>query len=101
MKYSYWQTGVPVEGVVSSVSGVASKLGAGIGSAATGFLMGISGYLGGAEVQSESALGMVSFIYAGLPSICFIIELIILQFYDLDIRMPQIEKEISGKEDVW
>lgn len=101
MKYSYWQTGVPVEGVVSSVSGVATKLGAGLGAAAIGILMGISGYVGGAAIQSDSALGMIKFLYAGLPTICVIIELIALRFYDLDSKMPQIEKEIASKENIF
>jgi len=97
MKYSLWRDGVPVEGVISSVSGVATKLGAGLGSAAVGILMGISGYIGGAAVQSPAALGMIKFLYAGMPTVSMLLVLFVLRFYDLDEKMPRIEKELKEK----
>lgn len=98
MKYSYYQTGLKMEGVVASVNGVATKLGAGIGAAIVGLLMGRSGYDGQLAVQSDSALSMINFLYAGFPAICAIICIIVMQFYTLDKKLPEIDAEIARRE---
>lgn len=97
MKYSYWQTGIPIEGVISSVNGVATKIGAGLGAVSIGLLMGMSGYDGALAVQSDSALGMIKFLYIGLPAICCIIGLIAMHFYTLDKKLPEIEAELDKR----
>lgn len=97
MKYSYWQTGIPIEGVVSSVNGVATKIGSGLGAVSIGLLMGMSGFDGALTAQRDSALSMIKFLYIGLPAICCIVGLIVMHFYTLDKKMPQIEKELSER----
>lgn len=98
MKYSYYQSGLKLEGIVSSVSGVATKLGAGVGAAIVGFMMGLSGYDGQLAVQSQSALSMIQFMYAGFPAVCALICVIVLLFYDLDKKLPEIDAEIARRE---
>lgn len=98
MKYSYWQTGVPVEGIIASVNGVATKLGTGLGSALIGILMAASGYEGNLSVQSASANHMISFLYIGVPALCGLAGFIIMMFYRLDKKMPQIEAELAERE---
>ncbi len=97
MKYSHYQTGLRLEGVVSSVNGVATKLGAGLGAAALGLLMGLSGYDGSAAVQSDSAITMIRFLYAGLPAITTALCAIVMHFYDLDSKLPEINAELERR----
>lgn len=98
MKYSYYQTGLKLEGVVSSVNGVATKLGAGLGSAALGLLMGMVGYDGSLAVQPENVLNMIRFLYAGLPAITALLCVIVMYFYDLDKKLPAIDAELAKRE---
>ena len=98
MKYSHYQTGLRLEGVVSSVNGVATKLGAGIGSAVIGLLMAWSGYQGSLAVQSASTITMIRFLYAGLPAITSALCAIVMHFYDLDSKLPEINAELERRE---
>lgn len=100
MKYSFWQTGIPIEGIIASVNGVATKIGSGLGAALVGILMSMSGYDGAVAIQTESAVGMIKFLYAGLPAICALIGWIAMHFYTLERKLPQIETELKkGKKE--
>jgi Na+/melibiose symporter-like transporter len=79
------------------VNGVATKLGAGLGAAALGLLMGLSGYDGSAAVQSDSAITMIRFLYAGLPAITTALCAIVMHFYDLDSKLPEINAELERR----
>ncbi len=98
MTYSLWQTGVPIEGVVSSVNGVATKVGSGLSAVMVGLLMGLSGYEGTLAVQSESAISMIKFLYNGLPALCSVIGIIFMRLYTLEKKLPQIEAELQERE---
>ena len=81
MNYGKEQSGVEMEAVYSSVSGVADKLGLGIGSFLLGLILQLGGYDGNLLVQPQSALTSVQFCYAALPAILGVIGMIAIWFY--------------------
>lgn len=88
MKYGTEKTGVEMEAVYSSVSGVADKVGLGLGSFIMGIILQFGGYDGALEVQPQTALTAIQFCYAALPAILGIIGIISIWFYH-----PTLEKE--------
>ena len=43
-------------------------------------------------------VSMIKFIYIGLPAVIGVIGYIIMRFYTLDEKLPQIEKELAERE---
>ena len=72
-EYSFLRSGKHIEGSVFSCISIGNKLGSGIGSAVIGWLLAMAGYVGTMEVQPESAISMIAFIYTGIPAILFAI----------------------------
>ena len=79
MAYGQTKTGVNIDGVTSSVSGFAMKVGSALGSAAMGFMMSHAGYISdpAATAQPDSALGMIRFMFATLPAIFAVVMLVV------------------------
>ena len=58
--------------------------------------MGMAGYDGMAAVQSESALTAIRMMFTVVPAVIFAITFLVLKFYDLDKKLPQLRKEQGG-----
>ena len=97
MDYGEWKTGVRVEGLVASIANFASKVGAGIASGLTGLIMGLAGYDGLAEVQTESAASAIVFLYNYMPLILFGIMFILSLMYKVDSIRPQMNAELAAR----
>lgn len=87
--------GLPrMDGSANILSNFASKIGAAAGSAITGLLLGLAGYISGENVtaQPDSAIFMIRFVYALLPAICLvIIGLCAKSFSKLEKEAPEWE----------
>ena len=68
-EYIYLKTGKRIDGSMFSATSLGVKLGGGLGTAITGILLDMSGYVNGADVQSDSALNMLNFMYLWVPMI--------------------------------
>ncbi len=97
MDYGEWKTGIRSEGTVASAQSVTSKIGAAFGVGAVGVLMGMSGYSGSVQVQSESANMMIIMLYSLIPAIFCLIQYMLLRIYDLDKLLPTIRKDLEEK----
>ncbi len=97
MDYSEWKTGERVEGAFSAVNGFASKVGAGLSSIVLGFLMGAAGFNSALAVQPDSAIKAIVALFSWIPAIFFVIIIILMKFYDLDNRMPQIKADLETR----
>lgn len=97
MDYGEWKTGIRVEGMLNAVPNFATKIGAGISSGLAGAIMGLAGYVGGAEVQTASANTAIVWCYSLVPAIICILMLIILHFYDYEKKEAQIQKELEER----
>lgn len=97
MDYSEWKNGKRVEGVFSSVSGFATKVGAGLASALIGIIMGATGFDGTLAVQTTSAMNSIVALYSWIPAAMFVVVIILMRFYKLDKMMPQIQAELAQR----
>lgn len=99
MKYTEWQDGVKLEGVMSAVSSAANKIGGAIASVLTGVFLQMAGYDGSLAVQSASASAAISGLYLIYPLVVEVLAIVILHFYKLDEKMPQIEAELAARKE--
>ena len=65
--YTYRTTGKRIDGTMYSCSSLGVKIGGGIGTALTGWLLEAGGYVANAPVQPESCINMLNFMYLWLP----------------------------------
>lgn len=99
MDYGEWKTGVRVEAMMNSVNGFASKVGGGIASGGLGLLMGMTGFISGAETQSASAMTGIRLGYSVIPAILCVIMFVLLYFYDLEKRQGQIRTDLEARRE--
>jgi GPH family glycoside/pentoside/hexuronide:cation symporter len=69
-EYTYLTSGRRVDGTMYSCTSLGTKLGGGIGTALAGWLLALSGYVGGAAEQSASCMSMLHIMYLWMPQ-CF------------------------------
>lgn len=63
IEYGEWKTGIRTEGLVNSASSFGQKVGNGLSSAIFGWILAAGGYVGGAAVQTPSAIFAVKSAY--------------------------------------
>lgn len=97
MDYGEWKFQKRVQGVYSSVSGIASKLGTAFGSGLLGVLMGMSGFDGKQAVQSEGAMHMILALSTYIPALICVVMTVLCIFYDLDKKLPRIREDIRKR----
>lgn len=95
--YGEWKFGVRTEGLMSSSQSVGQKIGIGLGSGITGWVLAAGGYDGAAAVQSASAIAAIKFVFGWLGAILSICMLITILFMDVEKYMPQIRKDLLEK----
>ncbi|WP_082306963.1 MFS transporter [Bacillus sp. FJAT-27245] len=100
VEYGEWKTGVRSEGLVYSGGSAGTKIGAGIGAAFVGWILAWGGYVGGAAVQTESALFAINSLFIYLPIVTYMILLVFLYFYKLDKEYPKIIKELHARKGI-
>ncbi len=77
-EYTYLTTGKRVDGTMYSCTSLGTKIGGGIGTALAGWLLAISGYVGGAAEQSASCMNMLHIMYLWIPKIINLLILYII-----------------------
>ncbi|WP_066190843.1 MFS transporter [Gracilibacillus timonensis] len=100
VEYGEWKTGVRREGLVYSGGSMGTKVGVGIGSAFVGWILGWGGYIGGQEMQADSALFAINSLFIYLPIITYVILFVLLYFYKLDKEYPKIFKELQMRKTI-
>jgi Na+/melibiose symporter-like transporter len=95
--YNEWLGNKRMEGTLSSLNGFGTNLGSGIGSAIVGFFLGAAGYVGGAAVQTPEASFMIKSLYSFVPAAMYLLMFIIMRFFNLEKKIPQMEKEIAER----
>lgn len=95
MDYGEFHTGKRIEGLVTSLTSFAAKLGGGLASGLTGLVMGMAGYDGNLAVQSASANTAIITVFNYLPLLLLIVMVLLSAFYNLDKQLPNIRKSIN------
>ncbi len=78
--YGEWKSGVRAQGLLASTaSGIAIKLGSGLGGAIPAWLLAAGGYVA-SQTQTSSALRMIEISFIWLPIILSVLSILILVF---------------------
>lgn len=79
--YTYLTTGKRIDGTMYSSTSLGVKLGGGLGTAVSGWLLAASGYIkGGAVAQPDSVITMLNVMYLWLPAIfCALVTFLLIQ----------------------
>ena len=95
--YGQWKTGIRAAAVTTSAGSVGQKLGSGLGAALIGLALSACGYSGFAAVQTEAAISCIRFFFVQFPVILYAALLVLMYFYDLDGKLPEIKRQLGQK----
>ena len=95
--YNEWKGLKRMEGTMGSLTGLAGKIGSAFGGFLMGVLMSASGYVGGADVQVDSAIMMIRVLASVAPLALMLVVAVILRFYTVDKQMPQIKQDLEAR----
>ncbi len=98
--YGEWKTGIRAAAVTTSAGSVGQKLGSGVGTALIGLALSAAGYNGLAAVQPQAAVGAIRFIFVVFPVVLYAGLLVLMHFYDLDAKLPEIKSFLAKKAEV-
>ena len=84
IEYSEYRDGERHEGLVYSSVSFASKVAGGLGILISSMVMDFSGYVNGAETQTDGAMNAILMVVSVIPPAMFLIAAVALVFYRLD-----------------
>lgn len=93
VEYGNWKFGVRSEGLISSAQSIGSKIGIGLGSALTGWILAGVGYDPTAAAQTQSVINAIKFDYTWLGAIISVIILIIVLMLNVEKYAPEYMKQ--------
>lgn len=85
-----------IDGMMFSATSLGVKIGGGIGVAVTGWLLAASNYVGGADVQPESAMTMIRFMYLWMPAIILAIVAVVLSRLKVESVNRKLRRELAA-----
>lgn len=97
-EYTYLTKNKRVDGTMYSCTSLGIKLGGGLGTAVSGWLLAASGFDGTAAVQPESCINMLYFMYLWLPVIISLIITFILSKMNVEQANAELRKK---SDDIW
>ncbi len=92
-EYTYLTQGKRVDGTMYSCTSFGVKVGGGIGTAITGWLLQAAGYVGTATTQPDSAINMISMMYLVIPFVIEILIMFVLSRMKVEEACEKIKKE--------
>ena len=96
VEYGEWKNRVRTAGISTSLPLLAFKLAMGVSGLVLGFLLDVGGYVAGV-VQSSSAITAINAAFIYIPFGLSVLWLILVLFYDLDAKYPEIVKELESR----
>lgn len=97
--YTYRKSGKRIDGMMFSCSSLGIKIGSGFGSAISGWLLEAGGYVANAEVQPDSAINMLHFMYLWIPLIAAVLLSVLLYFMKVEKANADWDQEHIKKVD--
>lgn len=99
VEYGYWKTGIRSEGLISSAQSIGSKIGIGLGSALTGWILAAVGYAGPAAEPTAAVVNAIRFDYTWLGAILGGVILVIVLLLNVEKYAPQYRgTQENGKQ---
>ena len=97
-EYTFLTTGKRVDGTMYSCTSFGTKVGGGLGTAVAGWLLALSGYVGGAAEQSASTMNMLHIMYLWLPMIFNLLITILLTRLNVEKANEILKEKIRTAE---
>ena len=91
-EYTYLTSGKRVDGTMYSCTSLGTKLGGGIGTALAGWLLALSGYVGGAAEQTASCMNMLHVMYLWMPMIFNLLITLILTRLNVEKAVKKLKE---------
>ena len=91
--YTYRTKGVHIDGMMFSCSSLGVKVGGGIGTAAVGWLLNASGYVGTAATQTSGAINMIFSMYITIPVILGVVITVLLGLMTVEKENKRMDME--------
>ncbi len=91
-EYTFLTHGKRVDGTMYSCTSLGTKLGGGIGTALAGWLLALSGYVGGAAQQTASTMNMLHIMYLWMPMIFNLLITLILTRLNVEKANEELRK---------
>ena len=101
VEYGQWKTRLRQEGLIFSGGSVGTKVGSGLTSARLTGLLSYAGYVSssaGSVMQSQQVIDMIVSIYMWGPIFVWIVLIVVLYFYELDQKYPEIMRDLVARE---
>ena len=97
-EYTYLTHGKRVDGTMYSCTSLGTKLGGGIGTALAGWLLSLSGYVGGAAQQSASTMNMLHIMYLWMPMCFNLLITLILMKLNVEKANEDLREKLAAPE---
>lgn len=98
IEYGEWKTHVRIEGLLYSGGSLGQKIGVGLGTAITGWVLAFGHYNGTLATQSPSAVQAIYQLFIYIPLIIYVLQIVMLRMYDLDKKYPQIMADLAERK---
>ena len=96
--YSEWKMGVRCDGTAFSLQSFAVKAGQALAGAVGGFVLGMTGYVGGQEVQADSVLTALNVARFIAPAVIALVTVGVMQLYPITAELKaKITAELEKK----
>lgn len=99
IEYGEWKTHVRVEGLLYSGGSLGQKVGVGIGTALTGWVLAWGHYNGALSAQPSSAMNSIYQLFIYIPIVIYILQIVLLLMYNLDKKYPAIMRDLADRND--
>lgn len=96
LTFGQWRSGVSAIGMGNAVFSFVNKLSSALGIVVLGWVLDLGKFDAKLSVQPASALSAIKFLYIWLPALICVICVFLSAFYDLDKKLPFLEKEITA-----
>ena len=96
LTFGQWRSGVSAIGMGNAVFSFVNKLSSALGIVVLGWVLDLGKFDAKLSVQPASTLSAIKFLYIWLPALICVICVFLSAFYDLDKKLPFLEKEITA-----
>jgi GPH family glycoside/pentoside/hexuronide:cation symporter len=98
IEYGEWKTHTRVESLLYSGGSLGQKVGVGLGTAITGWVLAWGHYSETTVAQPQSAITAIYALFIYIPILIFIIQLIFLYFYKMDKIYPRVMADLRVRK---
>ena len=95
-EYTYLTKGKRVDGTMYSCTSFGVKVGGGLGTALTGWMLEWSGFDGKLAVQPESCINMLKFMYLILPVIILAVIALVMSLMNVEKANAELRKKMNA-----